>query len=193
MRRLLGSSRWRQPAVAARRAPRPAGDADQRLERIGRRCVPVLLPPGWPGPADRTRTWGGLIGISGAPPLVDGGNVTVPTFRMYDPKGEWFAEGHGVEPDIKVDEDPSRLAKGTDPQLERAIKEVMDRVSSTRHRPRVRRTKYAFRRGLEVGAGTRTCRVSEACQRFVVRTSASLGSRPSPCVQHGTYCGPCSQ
>ena len=55
------------------------------------------------GPLIGTRTWGGLIGISGAPALADGGNVTVPTFRMYDPKGAWFAEGHGVEPDIVVD------------------------------------------------------------------------------------------
>ena len=81
------------------------------------------------GPLIGTRTWGGLIGISGAPALVDGGNVTVPTFRMYSPKGEWFAEGHGVEPDIPVEEDPTMLAKGTDPQLERAIKEVLDRVA----------------------------------------------------------------
>lgn len=81
------------------------------------------------GPLIGSRTWGGLIGISGAPPLADGGNVTVPTFRMYDPKGTWFPEGIGVEPDIKVEEDPARLAKGTDSQLERAIKEVMDRVA----------------------------------------------------------------
>ena len=47
---------------------------------------------------------------------------------MYDPKGQWFAEGHGVEPDIPVEDDPAQLARGTDPQLERAIKEVMDRV-----------------------------------------------------------------
>ena len=53
------------------------------------------------GPLIGTRTWGGLIGISGAPSLVDGGGVTVPTFRMYDPKGRWFAEGHGVDPDIR--------------------------------------------------------------------------------------------
>jgi len=76
-----------------------------------------------------TRTWGGLIGISGAPLLVDGGNVTVPTFRMYDPKGIWFREGHGVEPDIEVVDDPSQLARGTDPQLARAIKEVQDRIA----------------------------------------------------------------
>jgi tricorn protease len=80
------------------------------------------------GPLIGTRTWGGLIGISGSPALVDGGGVTVPTFRMYDPKGVWFAEGHGVEPDIKVEEDPTALAKGTDPQLDRAIDEVMRRV-----------------------------------------------------------------
>jgi tricorn protease len=81
------------------------------------------------GPLIGTRTWGGLIGISGAPLLVDGGNVTVPTFRMYDPKGTWFAEGHGVEPDIEVVDDPSQLAKGIDPQLARAIKEVQDRIT----------------------------------------------------------------
>ncbi|MBA2304699.1 MAG: PD40 domain-containing protein [Acidobacteria bacterium] len=81
------------------------------------------------GPVIGTRTWGGLIGISGAPLLVDGGNVTVPTFRMYDPKGTWFREGHGVEPDIEVVDDPSQLAKGTDPQLARAIKEVQDRIA----------------------------------------------------------------
>jgi tricorn protease len=81
------------------------------------------------GPLIGTRTWGGLIGISGAPALADGGNVTVPTFRMYDPKGAWFAEGHGVDPDIPIGEDPTALAKGSDPQLDRAIKEVTDRIA----------------------------------------------------------------
>jgi tricorn protease len=80
------------------------------------------------GPLIGSRTWGGLIGISGSPGLVDGGGVTVPTFRMYDPKGEWFAEGHGVEPDIAVEENPTALARGTDTQLERAIGEVMRRI-----------------------------------------------------------------
>ncbi len=77
------------------------------------------------GPLIGTRTWGGLIGISGAPGLIDGGSVTVPTFRMYNPDGTWFKEGHGVEPDIPVDDDPSQLAKGVDPQLERGIQEVV--------------------------------------------------------------------
>jgi tricorn protease len=77
------------------------------------------------GPLVGTRTWGGLIGISGAPGLIDGGSVTVPTFRMYDPDGKWFKEGHGVDPDVEVIDDPAQLAKGIDPQLEKGIEEVM--------------------------------------------------------------------
>jgi tricorn protease len=77
------------------------------------------------GPLVGSRTWGGLIGISGAPRLIDGGSITVPTFRMYDPDGKWFKEGHGVDPDIEVPEDYTKLSKGVDNQLEIAIEEVM--------------------------------------------------------------------
>jgi tricorn protease len=82
------------------------------------------------GPLIGTRTWGGLIGISGCPSLIDGGSVTVPTFRMYNPDGTWFPEGHGVDPDIEVKEDPSSLAKGIDVQLQKAIEEVMMRIKA---------------------------------------------------------------
>jgi len=77
------------------------------------------------GPLIGKRTWGGLIGITGAPALVDGGSVTIPTFRMFNPDGTWFEEGYGVSPDIEVEEDPSQLARGIDPQLERAIVEAL--------------------------------------------------------------------
>jgi len=77
------------------------------------------------GPLVGTRTWGGLIGITGAPQLIDGGSITVPTFRMYDPDGKWFKEGHGVDPDINVPEDPGKLSKGIDVQLEKGIETVM--------------------------------------------------------------------
>jgi tricorn protease len=80
------------------------------------------------GPLIGSRTWGGLIGISGAPTLIDGGSVTVPTFRMYNPDGTWFKEGYGVQPDIEVKEDPTALAKGIDPQLEKAIENVMQQI-----------------------------------------------------------------
>jgi tricorn protease len=77
------------------------------------------------GPLIGQRTWGGLIGITGAPTLVDGGTISVPTFRQYSIRGEWFPEGVGVAPDIAVVDDPTQLARGTDPQLERAIQEAM--------------------------------------------------------------------
>ncbi|MGB5007860.1 MAG: PDZ domain-containing protein, partial [Ferruginibacter sp.] len=82
------------------------------------------------GPLIGTRTWGGLIGISGMPLLIDGGNITAPTFRMYNPDGSWFKEGHGVDPDIKVDEDLGLMSRGTDPQLERAIIEIKAALKS---------------------------------------------------------------
>jgi tricorn protease len=82
------------------------------------------------GPLIGARTWGGLIGISGTPGLIDGGEVTAPSFRMYNPDGTWFLEGHGVDPDIEVKEDPTMLAKGVDTQLQRAIDEVMKNIAS---------------------------------------------------------------
>jgi tricorn protease len=88
-------------------------------------CFPFLFKENKLGPVIGMRTWGGLIGITGAPPLIDGGNVTVPTFGIYNIKGEWIIEGHGVDPDIKVVDDPAAMAKGGDPQLERAVAEVL--------------------------------------------------------------------
>ncbi len=78
------------------------------------------------GPVIGTRTWGGLIGISGTPPLIDGGSITAPSFRMYNPDGTWFKEGHGVDPDIEVPEDLTSMAKGKDPQIERALAEIKE-------------------------------------------------------------------
>ena len=92
------------------------------------------------GPLIGARTWGGLIGISGVPQLIDGGSITVPTFRMYNPDGTWFKEGHGVDPDIEVMEDLTALAKGNDAQLERAITEIKDLIKKkgfTRPKPPV--------------------------------------------------------
>lgn len=76
------------------------------------------------GPLIGTRTWGGLIGISGYPDFVDGGTITAPSFRLFNPDGTWFKEGHGVDPDIEVPEDLGAMAIGVDPQLERAIIEI---------------------------------------------------------------------
>ena len=77
------------------------------------------------GPIIGTRTWGGLIGMTGAPGLIDGGSVTVPTFSIYSRSGEWIIENQGVAPDIEVIDDPSAMSQGADPQLDRAIQEVV--------------------------------------------------------------------
>jgi tricorn protease len=78
------------------------------------------------GPLIGTRTWGGLVGITGQYPLVDGGSVTSPEFGLYDPvRGEWIAENEGIEPDIVVDARPDLIAKGIDPQLDKAIEYLM--------------------------------------------------------------------
>ncbi|MEO7175012.1 MAG: S41 family peptidase, partial [Saprospiraceae bacterium] len=82
------------------------------------------------GPLIGARTWGGLIGISGVPGLIDGGSVTVPTFRMFNVDGTWFKEGHGVDPDIEVQEDLGAFTKGIDVQLERAITEIKSMLAS---------------------------------------------------------------
>lgn len=82
------------------------------------------------GPLIGARTWGGLIGISGTPSLVDGGFVTAPSFRMYNPDGSWFKEGYGVDPDIEVPENPGELARGTDGQLEKAIEWIKGQLGS---------------------------------------------------------------
>jgi len=73
------------------------------------------------GPLVGTRTWGGLIGLSGNPQLVDGGGILYPTFRFYTPQGEWAVEGEGVAPDHEVWDLPEVIAAGGDPSIEKAV------------------------------------------------------------------------
>ncbi|MCH2134126.1 MAG: PDZ domain-containing protein [Phycisphaerales bacterium] len=83
------------------------------------------------GPIIGERTWGGLVGISGNPRLVDGGRVAVPTFGFYETDGTWGVEGHGVDPDIEVVAHPEIMMAGTDPQLQRAIEEMLAALEQT--------------------------------------------------------------
>lgn len=77
-----------------------------------------------------TRTWGGLIGIYANPPLIDGGLVTVPFFRMFTPEGRWSVENQGVAPDIEVPLDPVAVNAGADPQLDAALAEVLEELKT---------------------------------------------------------------
>lgn len=82
-----------------------------------------------------TRTWGGLVGISGNPQLIDGAGVTVPTFGFYETDGTWGIEGHGVDPDIEVIDDPALMVDGTDPQLDAAIDLMLTEVARNPYVP----------------------------------------------------------
>lgn len=77
-----------------------------------------------------TRTWGGLIGYTGVPRLMDGGSVIAPTFGIYNTDGEWIIEGYGVDPDIEVIAHPTRLAKGEDPEVDRAVAELLNELKT---------------------------------------------------------------
>ena len=77
-----------------------------------------------------TRTWGGLVGIGGKPPLMDGGGISVPDFAFYKKNGTWGVEGHGVDPDIEVIDDPAKMTKGRDPQLDRAVELMLEEIKA---------------------------------------------------------------
>jgi tricorn protease len=78
------------------------------------------------GPVVGKRTWGGLVGISGYPTLMDGGNVTAPNFAIWTPEEGFVVENEGVAPDYDVDMLPKDLIAGRDPQLEKAIELALE-------------------------------------------------------------------
>jgi tricorn protease len=77
------------------------------------------------GPLIGKRSWGGVVGINGRGPLIDGGRVFVPEAGTNAVDGSWVIEGHGVDPDIVVENDPKSVIEGRDPQLERGVAEVL--------------------------------------------------------------------
>lgn len=98
---------------------------------------PAMFKQAGLGPLIGKRTWGGVVGISGRGPLIDGGQIFVPEAGSVSPQGEWTIEGHGVDPDIEVENDPKSVIEGRDPQLERAVAEVMKKMESEpRHLPK---------------------------------------------------------
>jgi tricorn protease len=85
------------------------------------------------GPLIGSRTWGGVVGISGVGPLLDGGGVTVPLRGTNETDGRWIIEGHGVDPDIEVENDATSMLAGTDPQLERGITVALEQLEYNPH------------------------------------------------------------
>ena len=81
------------------------------------------------------RTWGGIVGISGSRPFVDGQDMRTPFFTSYSTEGDWIIEGHGVDPDIEVDINPFEDFLGTDAQLMRAVEELKSELKEWKPLP----------------------------------------------------------
>ena len=77
-----------------------------------------------------TRTWGGLVGLGGFPPLLDGGYVTAPRIALYGNHGEWEVENHGITPDVAVEDQPKDFMAGHDMQLETGVKLVLEELKA---------------------------------------------------------------
>ncbi len=92
-------------------------------------ALPWLFKQAKLGPLVGKRTWGGLVGISEIPVLMDGGHVTSPSVAFFSPKGEWDVENHGVDPDYVVEQDPKAVSEGHDPQLEKAVSLALDQLA----------------------------------------------------------------
>ena len=88
--------------------------------------MPWLFRAAGVGPLVGKRTWGGLVGMAGAAPLMDGGFTGAPQSGFWNPNGTWDVENHGVDPDIEVEMDPASVKAGRDPQLEKAVEVALE-------------------------------------------------------------------
>ncbi len=117
---------WARRGIASMRTPGFAHDGPKAMlinaySSSGGDALPYFFRKNGLGPLIGTRTWGGLIGLTGNPSLADGGEVQVPTFRIYDTEGKWVVENEGVSPDIEVVDLPEARLRGGDPSLEKAV------------------------------------------------------------------------
>ncbi len=123
-------SYWARRDVAAMRTPGFAHDGPKAMlingySASGGDALPYYFKQRGLGKLIGTRTWGGLIGLTGNPALADGGSVSIPSFRIYDTEGKWVVENYGVAPDIEVQDLPELRIAGGDPSLEKAIEVLL--------------------------------------------------------------------
>lgn len=84
-----------------------------------------------------TRSWGGVVGIRGSLPFVDGGTLNRPEYGPFDANGNWIIEGHGVDPDIVIDNNPYDEFNGIDAQLNKAIEVVLEQMKNWPQKPAI--------------------------------------------------------
>ena len=128
---------WVWPPVAHRG---PKAMLINGLAGSGGDMFPWLFRQQKIGPLVGTRTWGGLVGLNSNPGMIDGSSVSVPTFAFYETDGTWGIEGHGVDPDVEVLDDPGVMKGGPhnggiDPQLDKAIELVMAELARNPIKP----------------------------------------------------------
>ena len=126
---------WARRDVESMRTPGFAHDGPKVMlmnaySSSGGDALPYFFREAGLGKLIGTRTWGGLIGITGGPSLVDGGTVLYPTFRIYDTEGRWVVEDLGVKPDIEVYDLPERIADGGDPSIEMAVEVLLEELAA---------------------------------------------------------------
>jgi tricorn protease len=126
---------WTRRGVEANRTPGFAHDGPKVMlingyAASGGDALPYYFRKNGLGQLIGTTTWGGLIGLSGTPMLVDGGGVLYPTFRLYDTEGQWAVENEGVAPDIEVWDLPEAIAQGGDPSIEKAVEVLLQELES---------------------------------------------------------------
>ena len=95
------------------------------------------------------RTWGGVIGIYRNPPLIDGARLTVPFITFYETDGTLTMEGHGVDPDIEVVDDPALMVDGGDPQIDAAVEHMLKELKENPYVP-AKRPAYPDRSGMGI-------------------------------------------
>lgn len=84
-----------------------------------------------------TRSWGGVVGIRGSLPFIDGGTLNRPEFAPFDQNGNWIIEGHGVDPDIVIDNNPYDEFNGIDAQLDKAIEVILEQMKDWPEAPAI--------------------------------------------------------
>ena len=84
-----------------------------------------------------TRSWGGVVGISSPLPFIDGTDLRVPQFTSFSLEGNWIIEGHGVEPDIYIENDPYSEYLGEDAQLNKAIEVILEELKERKELPAI--------------------------------------------------------
>jgi tricorn protease len=126
-------SYWQRNGLSSMKTPGVAHDGPKVMlmngySASGGDAFPYYFRKKGLGQLIGTRTWGGLVGMSGNAGLVDGGYIAVPRFGIYDENEEWIIEGIGVSPDIEVIDRPEQLAKGIDPCIEKAVEVLLKQL-----------------------------------------------------------------